>query len=275
VRESAERVAVVLAAGKGTRMASSLPKVLHLAAGRPLLGWVLDAARAAGCGRILVVVGYGAPEVQAVFPKAENPDLTWVLQAEQRGTGHALAQTERKLGGSEATLLVLSGDVPLVNPETLEQLVRLAEEPGVWGAMAVAEILAPAEPGSLGRVVAGPEGHLRKIVEAKDATAEERAIRLVNAGLYALPAPAIFDYLRRLNPLNAQGELYLTDAPTLAAADGHVVCVLPLADPEEALGVNTPAELAEVDRRLLDRNPFQRALDLLAREGEKAEEETS
>jgi bifunctional UDP-N-acetylglucosamine pyrophosphorylase/glucosamine-1-phosphate N-acetyltransferase len=266
VRESAERVAVVLAAGKGTRMASSLPKVLHLAAGRPLLGWVLDAARAAGCTRILVVVGYGAPEVQAVFPKAENPDLTWVLQAEQRGTGHALAQAEHKLGGSEATLLVLSGDVPLVTPETLEQLARLAEEPGTWGAMAVAE---PAEPGSLGRVVAGPEGHLRKIVEAKDATAEERAIRLVNAGLYALPAPAIFDYLRRLNPLNAQGELYLTDAPTLAAADGHIIRLLALADPEESLGVNTPDELAEVDRRLLARHHLDSASPLLPGVGEK------
>jgi bifunctional UDP-N-acetylglucosamine pyrophosphorylase/glucosamine-1-phosphate N-acetyltransferase len=250
-------------------MASSLPKVLHLAAGRPLLGWVLEAARAAGCTRILVVVGYGAPEVQAVFPKAENPDLTWVLQAEQRGTGHALAQTERKLGESEATLLVLSGDVPLVTPETLEQLARLAEEPGVWGAMAVAEILTPAEPGSLGRVVAGPEGHLRKIVEAKDATAEERAIRLVNAGLYALPAPAIFDYLRRLTPENAQGELYLTDAPTLAAADGHILRLLPLADPEEALGVNNPLELAEVDRRLLDRHYLDSASHLLPGEGEK------
>jgi bifunctional UDP-N-acetylglucosamine pyrophosphorylase/glucosamine-1-phosphate N-acetyltransferase len=234
-------------------MASDLPKVLHLAAGRPLLAWVLDAARAAGCRRILVVVGHGAPSVQAVFPREENADLTWVLQAEQRGTGHALAQTEPKLGGRKATVLVLSGDVPLVTPGTLKRLVRLAEEPGAWGAMAVAEILAPAEPGSLGRVVATPEGNLRKIVEAKDASPEERAIRLVNAGLYALPAPAVFDYLRRLTPENAQGELYLTDAPTLAAADGHIMRLLALDDPAESLGVNTRDELSEVDRRLLAR----------------------
>ncbi len=240
---------MVLAAGKGTRMASDLPKVLHPAGGRPLLAWVLAAARAAGCGRILVVVGHGAGEVRAAFAAAADADadLTWVLQAEQRGTGHALAQAEPELGEREATVLVLSGDVPLVTPETLGELARLAEEPGAWGAMAVAEMLAP---GSLGRVVATPEGNLRRIVEAKDATDEERAIRLVNAGLYALPAPAVFDYLRRLTPDNAQGELYLTDAPTLAAADGHIIRLLRLADPGESLGVNTPAELAEVDRRL-------------------------
>jgi bifunctional UDP-N-acetylglucosamine pyrophosphorylase/glucosamine-1-phosphate N-acetyltransferase len=235
-------------------MVSALPKVLHPAAGRPLLGWVLRAARAAGCTRILVVVGHGAEAVRAAFSGAEgeeNADLTWVLQAEQRGTGHALAQAEAALAGTRATVLVLSGDVPLVTPETLGELARLAEEPGTWGAMAVAEL---AEPGSLGRVVAGPESHLRKIVEAKDATAEERAIRLVNAGLYALPAPAIFDYLRRLTPQNAQGELYLTDALTMAADDGRAVRLLPLANPEEALGVNNRVELAEVHRRLLDRD---------------------
>jgi len=243
-------VAVVLAAGKGTRMASDLPKVLHPAAGRPLLAWVLQAARASGCGRILVVVGHGAEEVRAAFSGPENADLTWVLQAEQRGTGHALAQAEPWLGESEATVLVLSGDVPLVTRETLGELARLAETPGAWGAMAVAEL---AEPGSLGRVVEGPPGQLRKIVEAKDASPLERAIRLVNAGLYALKAPAIFGYLRRLTPANAQGELYLTDAPTLAAADGHIIRLLALADPEESLGVNTRDELAQVDRRLLAR----------------------
>jgi len=246
---SRERVAVVLAAGKGKRMASDLPKVLHPAAGRPLLAWVLQAARASGCGRILVVVGHGADEVRAAFA-GDDADLTWVLQTEQRGTGHALAQTEPYLGESEATVLVLSGDVPLLTPETLGELARLAEEPGVWGAMAVAEL---PEPGSLGRVVATSEGNLQKIVEAKDATPEEREIRRVNAGLYAFPAPAIFDYLRRQTPDNAQGELYLTDAPTSAAAEGHIIRLLALADPEESLGVNTPDELAQVSGRLVAR----------------------
>jgi bifunctional UDP-N-acetylglucosamine pyrophosphorylase/glucosamine-1-phosphate N-acetyltransferase len=252
-----ERVAVVLAAGKGTRMASPLPKVLHPAAGRPLLAWVLEAARAAGCSRILVVVGHGAAEVQAEFSGEENGDLTWVLQAEQRGTGHALAQAEPHLAGALATVLVLSGDVPLVTPETLRELVSQANTEdgaggvwgtwGPWGAMAVAEL---ADPGALGRVIADGEGNLRKIVEARDATPEEQAIRLVNAGLYALPAPAIFGYLARLTPQNAQGELYLTDALGAAATDGHKIRLLPLTDPLESLGVNNRDELAQVDRLL-------------------------
>jgi bifunctional UDP-N-acetylglucosamine pyrophosphorylase/glucosamine-1-phosphate N-acetyltransferase len=245
-----DRIAVVLAAGKGTRMASSLPKVLHEAAGRPLLAWVLQAARRAGCSRILVVVGHGAEEVKAAF--SGETDLTWVLQAEQRGTGHALAQVEPYLSAgadTAATLLVLSGDVPLVTPETLERLAELAEMAKTWGAMAVAE---PADPGALGRVIAA-DGLLRRIVEARDASPEERNLRRINAGLYALPAPDIFSYLSRLTPQNAQGELYLTDALSAAAAEGRIIRLLALADPEEALGVNDRIELAEADRRLLAR----------------------
>ncbi len=215
---------------------------------------MLQAARAAGCTRILVVVGHGADEVQAEFTGDENADLIWVLQAEQRGTGHALAQAEPHLAGASATVLVLSGDVPLVTPETLRELAsRANDDQGseeAWGAMAVAAL---ADPGALGRVIADPEGNLRRIAEARDATPEELAIRLINAGLYALPAPAIFGYLRRLTPQNAQGELYLTDALGAAAADGHKIRLLPLTDPLESLGVNNRAELAQVDRLLGDR----------------------
>ena len=237
------RVAVILAAGKGTRMKSSRPKVLHEAAGRPLLAWVIDAARAAGCHRILVVVGHGAEQVRQAI---EGDDLGWVLQAEQKGTGHALAQAEGEIAG-EATVLVLSGDVPLVNPATLDHLARGAE--GGWGAMAVAEM---DEPGSLGRVLVDESGVFRAIVEARDATPEELAVRRINAGLYALPAPDVFTYLRSLNTDNAQGELYLTDAVTNAAKDGRPVRLVMLSDPDEALGVNDRVELAKVHRLLLD-----------------------
>jgi bifunctional UDP-N-acetylglucosamine pyrophosphorylase/glucosamine-1-phosphate N-acetyltransferase len=239
------RIAVILAAGKGTRMKSSLPKVLHEAAGRPLLAWVIDAARAAGCQRILVVVGHGAERVRETI---EGADLGWVLQAEQRGTGHALAQAEGEIPG-EATVLVLSGDVPLMNPATLDRLARDAEEG--WGAMAVAEMGAP---GSLGRVLVDESGAFSAIVEARDATPEELAVRRINAGLYALPAPDVFTYLRNLKTENAQGELYLTDAVTNAAKDGHPVRLVELADPAEALGVNDRVELAMVHRLLLDRH---------------------
>jgi len=252
------RVVVVLAAGKGTRMNSPLPKVLHRAAGRPLLEWVLRAAVAAAVERILVVVGYGAEEVKETVGRAfrdlgKGGEIGWVLQAEQKGTGHALAQAEEPLGGAPATLLVLSGDVPLVTPATLERLARSLEG-GSWGALATAE---PDDPGALGRVVARPGAEraeaLERIVEARDATPAELAIRRINAGLYALPAPEIFAYLRRLTTHNAQGELYLTDALNLAAAEGNEIRLLPLADPREALGVNDRAELAQAEARLRDR----------------------
>jgi bifunctional UDP-N-acetylglucosamine pyrophosphorylase/glucosamine-1-phosphate N-acetyltransferase len=258
-----EKVAVVLAAGKGTRMRSRLPKVLHRAAGRPLLSWVLDAARAAGCRRILVVVGHGAEEVRA---EIGGDDVTWVAQAEQRGTGHALAQVEGRIAGP-ALLLVLSGDVPLVESHTLARL--LAAAAAGWGAMAVTELPVP---GSLGRVVARPTGVggreaagpvtsgsgtgelLERIVEAADSGPAELALRTVNAGLYALPAPDVFPFLAALAPNNAKRELYLTTALTDAAAAGRRIELVRLADPREAQGVNDRQELAAVHRALLDRH---------------------
>ena len=247
-----DRVAVILAAGKGTRLRSALPKVLHRAAGRPLLAWVIEAARQAGCGRILVVVGHGAEQVRE---EISGDDLGWVIQAEQKGTGHALQMAEAALAGTAATVLVLSGDAPLVTPATLEALADAAEAGGGgWGALAVADL---DEPGSLGRVLAKPDGSLDRIVEAADARRDDPEIltvRRVNAGLYALPAPEIFDYLRRLKTDNAQGELYLTDAVAGAANDGRPVAIVPLSDFNEALGVNNRAELAQVHRRLIDRH---------------------
>jgi bifunctional UDP-N-acetylglucosamine pyrophosphorylase/glucosamine-1-phosphate N-acetyltransferase len=239
------RVAVVLAAGKGTRMKSERPKVLHEAGGRPLLAWALDAARAAGCARILAVVGHAADDVRAAFAGAA--DVTWVEQRDQLGTGHALLQAEPHVP-AEALALVLSGDVPLVRAETLRHLAEEAARG--WGAMAVATL---AEPGALGRVIADARGDLARIVEARDAGPEELAIRTVNAGLYALPAPAIFGFVHGLTPDNAQGELYLTDAVTAAARAGNRVALVELDDPDEALGVNDRLELARVHRLLVAR----------------------
>ncbi|HEX4953005.1 MAG TPA: NTP transferase domain-containing protein [Thermoanaerobaculia bacterium] len=233
------RAAVVLAAGKGTRMRSELPKVLHPVAGRPLLAWVIDAARAAGCSPIVVVVGHGAEAVRAAFA---GSGVVWAEQLEQKGTGHALAQA-RGLVPEPSLVLVLSGDVPLVRAETLDALALAAN--GAWGSMAVADL---PEPGALGRVLPSPDGRLGRIVEAVDAGPAELAVHTVNAGLYALPAPEVFAYLDRLRPNNAKGELYLTDALTEATREG--VALVALADPDEALGVNTPEDLAQVDRLL-------------------------
>lgn len=259
-RASSDAVAVILAAGKGTRMRSARPKLLHRLAGRPLLEWVLAAGRASGCRRQLVVVGHAAEEIRGEIERSaaarsdvSGEDISWVRQEEQLGTGHALAQVEPHLvdlpAGTTVTLLVLSGDVPLVSASTLARLLSSAR--AGWGAMAVAEL---AEPGSLGRVVAGPTGGLERIVEAADATPEELRGRLINAGIYALPAPEIFDHLRRLKTDNAKGEYYLTDAVTDAARAGRDVELVRLDDPAEALGVNDRRDLARVHRLLLRRH---------------------
>jgi bifunctional UDP-N-acetylglucosamine pyrophosphorylase/glucosamine-1-phosphate N-acetyltransferase len=159
-----------------------------------------------------------------------------------------LAQAEAEIGGS-ALLLVLSGDVPLVTPATLSRLAEAAE--AAWGALATATL---AEPGNLGRVLVDERGRLARIIEARDASADELAVRRVNAGLYALPAPEVFRYLARLVPENLQGELYLTDAVCAAAAEGRRLDLVELADPEEALGVNDRVELARIHRLLLFRH---------------------
>ncbi len=242
-RGSRPLVAVVLAAGKGTRMRSALTKVLHEAGGRPLLAWVLDAARAAGGERIVVVVGHDAEEVQRRFAA---PDVRFVRQERQLGTGHALAQVAAEVPGA-ASLLVLSGDVPLVRVATLRALLAAA---GDGAAMAVADL---DEPGRLGRVLVRDDGRLGGIVEASDATPAQLAVRTVNAGLYALPAPEIFAHLDRLDAGNAQGELYLTDAVTALAGGDPGVALLHLEDPRETLGVNTRVELAQVHRLLVER----------------------
>ena len=235
-------VAVVLAAGKGTRLRSRRSKVLHEVAGRPMLARVLDTARAVGCSRLLVVVGHGAEEVREAF--ADQP-ITWVEQREQRGTGHALAQVERHLDGP-ARLLVLSGDVPLLRPATLASVAAAAA--GAWGSLAVARL---ERPGSLGRVVI-EDGRLRSIVEAANAGADELARDTINVGLYLLPAPEIFAYLARLEPDPVKGEYYLTEALNRAAAE-HAIAAPELTDPDEALGINSQADLAKAHRALLDR----------------------
>jgi len=238
-------LAVILAAGQGTRLRSSLPKVLHPVAGRPMLEWVLRAARSAGCEDIAVVIGHGAEAVRAAMSAEE---IIWVLQAEQKGTGHALAQVESE-ARSPGIMLVLSGDVPLVSAATLGQLVKAAR--AGWASMAVADL---DKPGSLGRVLTAADGSLAAIVEASEASAPELAIGRVNAGLYALPTPSIFDHLRLLEPDNAKGELYLTDALNAAAREGKPIKLVELADPAESWGVNNRADLGRVHRSLLHRH---------------------
>lgn len=225
--------AVVLAAGKGTRMKSERPKVLHALAGRPMVLWVLDALEAAGVGEAVVVVGHGADEVRAALP----PWVSVVVQDPQLGTGDAARVGLAGLDAACETVVVACGDTPLLPGSLIERM--LAEHSGGRSAtMLTAEV---DDAGGYGRVVRGPAGDVARVVEARDATPEELAIGEYNAGLYVFDRAALEGALGGLGTANAQGELYLTDA--LEALPGTVAAVV-ADDPMAAAGVNDRVDLA-------------------------------
>ncbi len=230
---------VILAAGKGTRMHSDLPKVLHPLAGRPLIEHVIAAADRLVPECICVVYGHGGDVLPQVVGR---DDLVWVMQEPQLGTGHAVQQALPRLD-PEAVTLILYGDVPLIQPETLQELVLLARE----DALALLTI-SLANPSGYGRIVRNAQGGVERIVEHKDATPEELAIHEVNTGIMAVPAKRLSAWLARLSNDNAQGEYYLTDIIAMAAAER--VRVLPCHPGAmwEVLGVNSRAQLAELER---------------------------
>ena len=236
---SAPLQVVVLAAGQGKRMHSDLPKVVHSLAGRPLLAHVIDTAGRLAPRRICVVVGHGAAVVRE---RLAGAPVEWAVQDRQLGTGHAVMQALPHLeeGG---TVLVLYGDVPLIASGTLRSLVDAA----LGGALALLtqEL---AEPKGYGRIVR-EGGRVARIVEEKDASAAERAIREVNTGILAAPRAKLAQWLARLSNDNAQGEYYLTDIVAAAVADGIAIEVRHPGAPHESLGVNSKAELATLERR--------------------------
>jgi bifunctional UDP-N-acetylglucosamine pyrophosphorylase/glucosamine-1-phosphate N-acetyltransferase len=230
---------VILAAGQGKRMHSDLPKVLHAIGGRPLLAHVIDAARSLSPSRICVVIGHGGARVRESL---ESPGITWAVQDKQLGTGHAVMQALPHLdpGG---TVLVLYGDVPLIAPETLRSLADAAN----GGALALLTQQL-ANPRGYGRIVR-EGGRVTRIVEEKDATAEQRAIQEVNTGILAVERPRLDRWLSQLRNDNAQGEYYLTDVVAAAVADGVPIEVRQPAAEHECLGVNSKTELAFLERR--------------------------
>ncbi len=229
---------VVLAAGQGKRMHSTLPKVLHRLAGRPLLAHVLETAKALSAERAIVVHGHGSEAVKAAFNGAA---VEWVEQAEQLGTGHALMQALPKVP-PKADVMVLYGDVPLVRPETLERLKDAARD-GL-GILTV-EL---DDPTGYGRIVRDAKGRVKRIVEQKDASAKERAIREVNVGFMVAKADRLTAWLARVRNENAQKEYYLTDVIGLAATDGVEVGAVKAQDWWEVSGVNSKRELAALER---------------------------
>jgi bifunctional UDP-N-acetylglucosamine pyrophosphorylase/glucosamine-1-phosphate N-acetyltransferase len=238
---------VVLAAGKGTRMKSARPKVLHRAAGLSLIEWVLRLARALDPASITVVTGHGAAAVEAAVAA---PDVRCVLQEPQLGTGHALLQARPILEGASGRVLLLSGDVPLL---TAASVGRLLETQAAHGsALAVATANVP-DPTGYGRILRDADGGLRRIVEHRDATDDERAVTEINSGVYVFDLPPLFAAVARLGSANAQGEYYLPDLVAIHRADGRRVDAVALDDPDEIRGINTRAELAEVGRVLQGR----------------------
>jgi bifunctional UDP-N-acetylglucosamine pyrophosphorylase/glucosamine-1-phosphate N-acetyltransferase len=249
VSQAPRRTVVVLAAGEGKRMKSGTPKVLHPLLGRTLVGHVLAAAEAARAASTLVVVGHKADQVARHLTEIA-PAATPVLQAQQNGTGHAVRIALEAAPDVAGTVIVLNGDVPLLRPATVEALVSAHEQGRTAATVLVAEV---ADPAGLGRIVRDAEGNLERIVEERDATAEQRALREVNAGIYAFDAVLLREALSKLCTDNDQGEEYLTDVFELLASLGHAVGVHVAPDADETLGCNDRAELAALRALLRDR----------------------
>lgn len=234
--------AVILAAGEGTRMKSKRPKVVHEVLGRPMVQWAVEAAREAGAGRIVAVVGNGAEMVEAILEG--QPDVECVLQAERLGTGHAVQIALDAAGIASGQVLVLCGDTPCLRAETLRGLVARAvagEAEGLGGAMLTMDY---ADPTGYGRVMRDADGLAERIVEQKDCTPEEAAVTCCNAGVYCFDAALLAEHIGKLDRGNAQGEYYLTDMVALLRAAGAPLAAIGCDDPDELMGVNSRIQLA-------------------------------
>lgn len=243
-----ETAAVILAAGKGTRMKSDLAKVMHKLGERPMIAWPVAAARTAGAARIAVVVGHQAEAVRELFAGAD--DISFALQAEQLGTGHAVASAREQLSGFSGTVLILCGDVPLIRPETITAML---EAHGRREATVTVLTTHLKNPFGYGRVLKREGNRIVRIVEEKDATPQEREIDEINSGIYSVDADFLFDAVSRLGNNNAQGEYYLTDIITLAVERNRPCFAFTVADANEVMGINDRVQLAKAAKVLRQR----------------------
>ncbi len=244
--------AIILAAGKGTRMKSALPKVLHPVAGSPMLSFTIDLLGSLGAGRVIVVVGHGAGEVRKAF---SGKGLTFVEQKEQLGTGHAVLAASRALKGFKGGVLILSGDVPLLTGATIKGLLKVKRRGNGKTVLSFITTML-SDPRGYGRVLRDGRGRVTGVVEEKDADLAQRSIGEVNTGTYAVDSGFLFKNIKRLKSANAQGEYYLPDLVSLAVREGFHVNALTSPEPEEVMGVNNRVELARASgvmrQRILD-----------------------
>jgi len=230
-------------------MKSDLPKVLHEVCGRPMLAYVIDACRAAGCDRLLVVIGHEADVVRRTFAD-DADDLVWVEQTHQLGTGHAVMVCLEHLQRLCGPVLVVAGDGPLIRPPALERLLATHAEKHASCTLATSVL---PDPGRYGRIIRDASGELEGIVEFLDADDEQRKIREVNVSLYCFDAAALRGVLEKLDNKNAKGEYYLTDAIGLLKAGGAKLAAVAAVPPDDVLSVNTREELDQVNRIMAER----------------------
>ena len=248
-------VAVILAAGKGTRMKSNLPKVMHKVGGKYLVQHVLDAVSSAGVSKMVIVIGHGAELVR----ESLNNAYRYVLQKEQLGTGHAVLQAEAVIEQAEQTVMVVCGDMPLLSSDSLSRLIERHRQTRAGATVLTAYL---GNPTGYGRIVRDEHGRLLRIVEEKDASPEEKKINEINTGTYCFDRELLFSALKDLRPNNAQGEYYLTDVLTILLNKNIEVEVMDEAEELEALGINSRQQLAVAEQLLR-----QRTLDRLMTEG--------
>jgi bifunctional UDP-N-acetylglucosamine pyrophosphorylase / glucosamine-1-phosphate N-acetyltransferase len=252
--EQRELNVLVLAAGLGTRMRSDLAKVLHKLDGRPLINHVCRTAAALAPKTIYVVIGHQGAEVkEAVLGEAHGQQIEFVTQQQQLGTGDAVNAARQFLETSDSTVVVLSGDVPMIRPETLAALVQQHHRYLDRGAACTILTVRLADPTGYGRVIRGESGGFERIVEQKDANEDEKQVSEINSGIYCFDAQKLFSALRAVKNNNAQGEYYLTDVPSLLKDAGEDVAVFQFNDPQEVEGVNNRVQLADLERMVCRR----------------------
>lgn len=234
--------AIIMAAGKGTRMKDpNKAKVMYEIGGKPMIHFVVDLAYRAGSSRVVVIVGYQR-EVVTEYVRRSHPDVECVVQAEQLGTGHAVMQAEEVLKDFSGDVLVLSGDVPLLTRGTIGQLLQHHRSTRAVGTILTAEL---EDPTGYGRIIRNKDHTVKKIVEHKDASPEEHAIREINSGIYVFRKEKLFDGLKHIKAHNVQNEYYLTDVFEYFWRHHWTVSALKAAHPDEIRGINTPDQLAE------------------------------